>query len=181
LDWLVKSIDYNYMNVETFDDGTRHEQLCSIEVWLDVCLGGFTIEDSVLIYTSEPIPFEDFNKIIEDSLTKRKYDGKYDNLLNCKILGNEIIREKEYLKVRMNEEQFKDFYDMHKKKILDGNIIIKFVCNEGKRYEILDGIRKKENGSYEILTPQGYDPTPFQEYAYPIDTIAYFFIRFKRS
>lgn len=179
MDWQIESINFNYLNVETFDDGVRNEQLNSIEVNLDVYLCGFPIKDKVIIYTSEQIPFEELNKVIDECLAKRKCDGKYDSFLNCKIVGKEIIRDYEYLKVKMDEEQFKDFYNMHKKKILDGDISIKFVCSEGKSYKILDGVRKKEDDSYQILTPQGYDPTPFPEYAYPIDTIAYFFIRYR--
>lgn len=181
MNWQIESINCNYLNVETFDDGVRKEQLNSIEVNLDVCLCGFPIKDKVIIYTSEQIPFEELNKVIDECLAKRKCDGKYDSFLNCKIVGKEIIRDYEYLKVKMDDEQFKDFYDMHRDKILGGDILIRFTCSEEKKhhYSLLDGIRKKADGTYRILKPAGYDPTPFPQYAYPVKNIKYFFIRFR--
>ena len=169
--WQILNIKYNY----------NEDQLNNLNVEVAIYFKGFRITDTVGIYTKEKIVEEDLMKIIDECLAKRKCRGYYDSFVEEILVGYEEIRGKEYMKVEMNDEQFRDFYDMHRDKILKGDIIIKFTCSEEKKkcYSLLEGIRRKDDGTYRILTPAGFDPTPFPQYAYPVKNIKYFFIRFR--
>lgn len=174
--WQITNISYNYIDVQT-----NKEQLKSIDVDVDIYFAGFRIADTIGIYMKEKLPEEDLMKVIEDFLAKRKCRGYYDSFIGGVLVGYEEIRGKAYMKIKMDDNQFKDFYDMHRDEILNGDIIIQFTCSEEKKhhYSLLEGIRKKDDGTYRILKPAGYDPTPFAQYAYPVKNIKYFFIRFK--